>query len=117
MPPLNQDPPAITLTHHLMVGYFRRQAVAVAQAVLARQSPGSRPHLMSKTGFAVGAAAVDKPTLLAARAAELSAWRRRDGSAHGSAFRSRLLPAALVSSPEHCLDLGRDVFLQAAAIR
>jgi hypothetical protein len=41
----------------------------------------------------------------------------RDGSAHGSAFRSRLLPAALVSSPEHCLDLGRDVFLQAAAIR
>jgi hypothetical protein len=39
----------------------------------------------------------------------------RDGSAYGSAFRSRLLPAALVSSPRHYLDLGQDAFLQAAA--
>ena len=78
MPSLKQDPPAITLTHlTIMVGYFWPQAVGLAEAVLARQSPGSRPHLMSKTGFAVGAAAVDKPTLLAARAAEVSAWRCR----------------------------------------
>ena len=41
----------------------------------------------------------------------------RDGSVYGSAFRSRLLPAALVSSPGHCLDLGWDAFLQAAAVR
>jgi len=29
----------------------------------------------------------------------------KDGSAYGSAFRSSLLPTALVSSPGHCLDL------------
>jgi len=41
----------------------------------------------------------------------------RDGSAYGSAFRSNLLSAAPASSLGHCLDLGRDVFLQAAAFR
>jgi hypothetical protein len=41
----------------------------------------------------------------------------RDGSAYGSAFRSNLLPAALVSSPGHRADLGQDALLQAAAFR
>jgi hypothetical protein len=39
----------------------------------------------------------------------------KDGSTYGSAFRSHLLPAALVSSPGHCVDLGQDAFPQAAA--
>ena len=100
MPSLKQDPPAITLTHlTIMVGYFWPQAVALAEAVLARQSPGSRPHLMSKTGFAVGAAAVDKPTLLAARAAEVSAWRCRGWEREWSTFLLRSARACFKPLP------------------
>src|SRR5689334_17101089 len=107
MPSLKQDPPAITLTHlTIMVGYFGlRPWLSRRRFWRARaQAPGH----MSKTGFAVGAAAVDKPTLLAARAAEVSAWRCRGWEREwGARFCSEVLVPASSRSPPGAGGTGR----------